>query len=175
MLSRAGYSAELNRYFIRAKTSRNPDARIKNLNIFLADTFDVSWIDGRKERGNSLRSNEPIANRCVSLSRGERVDTRNGEFFLRVFDETRRITQKWSAPFHEKKEWKICKYQMLRTRGRKSFWSPSFFSRYPRDQKYIQSRTRLSFITFHFISLRQSVALCFAVGTNSSSSSSSSF
>lgn len=68
---------------------------------------------------------------------------------------------------------------MLRVERKKElvaeFFSSLTYTRPPFERpKYIQSRSRFSFITFHFISLRQSVVLCFAVGTNSSSSSSSS-
>lgn len=131
---------------------------------------------GTVERIVSRFSNEPIANGCISPCQG------GNEFFLLssllCLTEGRWITQKWSAPFSEKKGEKYANIRCYVQRGRKS-WSPSFFlfltyTRPPFERpKYIQSRSRLSFITFHFISLRQSVVLCFAVGTNSSSSSSS--
>ena len=142
-----------------------------SINILLVD--DIFWhfesesMEGRRE-GILCGRKQTDSKKDVFLCQG-----RNESSFSRA-NETRWITEKWSAPFPEKKGEKICKYQMLRTRGRKSFFlsnapTTTIFQR----PKYIQSR--LSFITFHFIPPRQSVALCFAVGTNSSGSGSSTF
>lgn len=128
-------------FYPRGKESKSIWTRkleIENLNIFLVDdTFDTWRIDGRKEGGNPLRSNS----------------------FLLLSRVWRWI--KWSAPFPEKKGEKYANIRCYVERKKEFFLSNAPATMYERP-KYIQSqRIRLSFITFHFISLRQSVALCF--------------
>lgn len=166
MLSRAGYPAELNRYFIRAKTSRNPDARIKNWKskyfpCRYLRRFVNRWKEGEREFFAVKRADSKQM--CFSVKRGTSWHAQRGVLSPRVWRNTADNAKMERAISREERVKNMQISDATYERKKEFLVAEFFLSNALSERPKIYSVAHSSFfyyVSFHFSSPKRRALLC---------------